>query len=231
MFKKKTFDWNKFPAKRHALIIVWFGYFYILVGTGWRSSSWDCCARPSWGCPTHCATGDWPRKNIIWQEWQEYNMTEINLLLSDMLLNLNCFIWLLFVLWLTPDDKVPVLHEIPVHVHHDVAYPTVPLMTSLHTSPTSAPTTSTMQWSCSTPASSPPRGGRACVPVRRGRWARWRRSTATWWRSLFITSCSRTPWVPRLGCPWPYILPAPSITTLRFSFYGAIASSININNE
>ena len=165
MFKKKTFDWNKFPAKRHALIIVWFGYFYILVGTGWRSSSWDCCARPSWGCPTHCATGDWPRKNIIWQEWQEYNMTEINLLLSDMLLNLNCFIWLLFVLWLTPDDKVPVLHEIPVHVHHDVAYPTVPLMTSLHTSPTSAPTTSIMQWSCSTPASSPPRGGRACVPV------------------------------------------------------------------
>ena len=75
-------------------------------------------------------------------------MTEINLLLSDMLLNLNCFIWLLFVLWLTPDDKVPVLHEIPVHVHHDVAYPTVPLMTSLHTSPTSAP-----------------RGWRACVPV------------------------------------------------------------------
>ena len=75
-------------------------------------------------------------------------MTEINLLLSDMLLNLNCFIWLLFVLWLTPDDKVPVLHEIPVHVHHDVAYPTVPLMTSLHTSPTSAP-----------------RGCRACVPV------------------------------------------------------------------
>ena len=166
MFKKKTFDWNKFPAKRHALIIVWFGYFYILVGTGWRSSSWDCCARPSWGCPTHCATGDWPRKNIIWQEWQEYNMTEINLLLSDMLLNLNCFIWLLFVLWLTPDDKVPVLHEIPVHVHHDVAYPTVPLMTSLHTSPTSA-----LWWPGLCPCAgggehggggAPPRGGGVC---------------------------------------------------------------------
>ena len=37
-------------------------------------------------------------------------------------------------------------------------------------------------------------------------WALWWRSTATWWRSLFITSCSRTPWVPRLGCPWPYLL-------------------------
>ena len=50
-------------------------------------------------------------------------MTEINLLLSDMLLNLNCFIWLLFVLWLTPDDKVPVLHEIPVHVHSIMMLP------------------------------------------------------------------------------------------------------------
>ena len=93
-------------------------------------------------------------------------MTEINLLLSDMLLNLNCFIWLLFVLWLTPDDKVPVLHEIPVHVHHDVAYPTVPLMTSLHTSPTSA-----LWWPGLCPCAgggehcsggAPPRGGGVC---------------------------------------------------------------------
>ena len=122
---------------------------------------------------------------------------------------------------------VAVHHELPVPIHHkvyhEVAHPTA----TVHIS--QAPYQPPWPPLCRAAAAPRPHlrpvvdGPVSLCRVCRGRWARWRRSTATWWRSLFITSCSITPWVPRLGSPWPYLLLQLLLLT-NFYFYETIAS-------